>query len=124
VSSTAESGVALVDRHVVSVGGQRPQVLDLGVVEIDQMDLLERGPHRERVQRAPGDELASRLRYVLPSTGEGIDVHVVELGLLAQDRGVRRRVLVHDVELDLRPVADLVEAQVAAWWHRFVLART
>lgn len=75
------------------------------------MKLLERRNYGERVERAAGDQLAGRFQLMNACSREGIDVDVADLRLLSEDGGVRRRIVLHDVQLELRPVPDLIELQ-------------
>src|SRR5712664_3385264 len=88
------------------------------------MEFREGRIHSKRVGRATEDEPSCGARLVRSGARKRIHVDVAFDGLLlAQDRGISRRVLSENVELDLRPVPDFVVLDAAGpgfrvTWHR------
>jgi hypothetical protein len=106
------------DEDVISARAELFEVFDLRPVKIHQVKLLERRHDSERVERAARDQLTRRFQLVNAGACEGIDVDVADLRLLGEDGGVRRRIVLHDVQLELRPVPDLIELQTR-WRHGY-----
>jgi hypothetical protein len=70
------------DEDVGSVADEGAEIVDLRAIEVDEVVLKERRLDRERIQRAPWHHFPSALRDMRARPGEGVDIHVVELGLL------------------------------------------
>lgn len=77
--------------------------------EVDEEVLLEGRLNEEGVEGTARHVLACGARDVDAGAGEGIDVDMVETAPAREDRRVRGGVLPDDLELDLRPGADVVE---------------
>src|SRR5258708_38609259 len=93
---------------------ERAKGVDLGRLRVNEEVVLERGLRQEGVERTTEDIVPGGLGDVHPAAGKGVDVDMVERGLLLRgdDRRIGRGVLANDIQLDLGPVPDLVEDHV------------
>jgi hypothetical protein len=68
----------------------------------------------QSIERTAEHEFTGLLGNVGAGPGESVDIEVLsDLFPLGQDGGVGLGVLPHDVQLDLRPIADLIVLHLA-----------
>ena len=85
------------------------QVFDLLPAEVDKEELAEGRIDTEGLERASRNHFSTRLAEMFACAGESIDVDVVQSTLVGEDLRVGARILAENGQLDLGPLANLIE---------------
>ncbi|MCG3152745.1 MAG: hypothetical protein GEEBNDBF_02048 [bacterium] len=85
------------DSGVTSNSGAKQSCL--AWIKFDEVDFLKRRPDSECIERAANYDLTVQPMHVLPCACEGIDVPMVQRGLLGENGGVCLAVLSQDIQL-------------------------